>query len=164
MSVSRGWTWDNENRHSDEQLELIEPTLNALAAEWSSVQTEIEHEGFRRQRQIEDGDGPEDPECEHCDRGHVGYDRRRKFYCLQGQHRGNPDEQLVFPKCLACNGTGIDQKEVARVNKIVRQREASRQVRLEVIEGMLEKYGARMMRPYEHWNEDEAYMAYAEQD
>ena len=36
------------------------------------------------------------------------------------------------------------------------------QARLEVIETLLERYGARMMRPYEHWNEDERYMEYQE--
>jgi hypothetical protein len=39
-----------------------------------------------------------------------------------------------------------------------------RSTRLEVLEEMLAKHGARMMRPYEHWNEDEAYMEYQERD
>lgn len=32
----------------------------------------------------------------------------------------------------------------------------------ESVEEELAKLGARMMRPYEHWNEDEAYMEYME--
>lgn len=32
------------------------------------------------------------------------------------------------------------------------------------IESRLHSYGARMMRPYEHWNEDERYMEYMERD
>ena len=32
----------------------------------------------------------------------------------------------------------------------------------EVIEEMLQTLGARMMRPYEHWNEEERYMEWAE--
>lgn len=35
---------------------------------------------------------------------------------------------------------------------------------MEYIENRLKELGARMMRPYEHWNEDEAYMAYMERD
>jgi len=35
-------------------------------------------------------------------------------------------------------------------------------VKLEVIEGLLSALGARMARPYEHWNEDEKYMEYME--
>ena len=35
-------------------------------------------------------------------------------------------------------------------------------IRMEVIEELLSQLGARMMRPYEHWNEDEKYMEYME--
>jgi hypothetical protein len=38
----------------------------------------------------------------------------------------------------------------------------ARQTELETIEAMLAERGGRMMRPYEHWNEDERYMAWAE--
>jgi hypothetical protein len=38
------------------------------------------------------------------------------------------------------------------------------QLRLEGIEAQLEHFGARIMRPYEHWNEDERYMQYMECD
>lgn len=35
---------------------------------------------------------------------------------------------------------------------------------LEAIEELLAARGARMMRPYEHWNEDERYMEWSERD
>jgi hypothetical protein len=35
-------------------------------------------------------------------------------------------------------------------------------VRMEVIEELLSELGARIMRPYEHWNEDEQYVEYME--
>jgi hypothetical protein len=35
-------------------------------------------------------------------------------------------------------------------------------MRMEVIEELLSELGARMMRPYEHWNEEERYMEYME--
>ena len=41
-------------------------------------------------------------------------------------------------------------------------RNQRRQVKLDVIESLLESHGARVMRPYEHWNEDERYMEYQE--
>lgn len=34
----------------------------------------------------------------------------------------------------------------------------------DAIEAKLAELGARIMRPYEHWNEDEAYMQYSERD
>jgi len=45
--------------------------------------------------------------------------------------------------------------------KLARARERAEEAALEQ---ELADLGARMMRPYEHWNEDEAYMAYAERD
>lgn len=35
---------------------------------------------------------------------------------------------------------------------------------LQTIEDMLAEYGARLMRPYEHWNEEEQYREYMERD
>lgn len=43
-------------------------------------------------------------------------------------------------------------------------RQVVRNTRIRVIENMLTEYGARMMRPYEHWNEDERYMEYMERE
>ena len=45
-----------------------------------------------------------------------------------------------------------------------RTRRESGRIRLEIVEEMLARHGARMMRPYEHWNEDESYMQYMECD
>lgn len=42
--------------------------------------------------------------------------------------------------------------------------QAARDAEIDVIEGMLHALGARMMRPYEHWNEDERYMEWQERD
>ena len=53
-------------------------------------------------------------------------------------------------------------EECAAIYASIRERSAAKQVKLEIIEAMLEKYGARIMRPYEHWNEDERYMEYQE--
>lgn len=39
-----------------------------------------------------------------------------------------------------------------------------RQGHWENLESRLYNLSARLMRPYEHWNEGEAYMAYAERD
>ena len=45
-----------------------------------------------------------------------------------------------------------------------RKRSELRGLRLEVIEVQLAHFGARMMRPYEHWIEDEQYMAHMERE
>jgi hypothetical protein len=41
---------------------------------------------------------------------------------------------------------------------------AERDLEIELVEDKLERLGARLMRPYEHWNEDEQAMAWAERD
>lgn len=56
-----------------------------------------------------------------------------------------------------------DEEEEA-FNATQRQRFNLEQLRLEGIEAQLAHFGARMMRPYEHWNEDERYMEWAERD
>jgi hypothetical protein len=45
-----------------------------------------------------------------------------------------------------------------------RIRQEQREAQRGVIERHLHELGARMMRPYEHWNEDERYMQYMECD
>jgi len=42
------------------------------------------------------------------------------------------------------------------------ERELSLRLEQDTIEAQLAHIGARLMRPYEHWNEDEAYMEYNE--
>lgn len=42
--------------------------------------------------------------------------------------------------------------------------EAAKEARIQALEAQLHALGARMCRPYEHWNEDEKYMEYMERD
>ena len=50
----------------------------------------------------------------------------------------------------------INERQDAHINGLYAKREALEQV--------LHQLGARMMRPYEHWNEDERLMQYLEED
>lgn len=115
MSVSRNWTVIDEETEIDDRNRAY---LDELMAEWSSIQTQIEHEGFERQAAYEDGDGPD-------------FDTDEEYEEFkQSQH----------------------------------DRSDRRQAKLDVIEALLSSHGVRPMRPYEHWNEDERYMEYAERD
>jgi len=49
-----------------------------------------------------------------------------------------------------------ERREAARIRV--------RDVKISTIESALEMLGARMMRPYEHWNEDERLMEYMERE
>lgn len=56
-----------------------------------------------------------------------------------------------------------DDDTARELRRIVRcQREAVKVAEVTVLEEELAKLGARLARVYEHWNEDEAYMAYRE--
>lgn len=57
-----------------------------------------------------------------------------------------------------------DEEDERRHRAQERIATARHDAQLAAIEGMLEENGARMMRPYEHWNEDERYMQYMECD
>ena len=60
------------------------------------------------------------------------------------------------------------QEEADQAEFEQREREQLRAARhdaeVQVIESALARHGARMMRAYEHWNEDERYMQHMESD
>jgi hypothetical protein len=57
-----------------------------------------------------------------------------------------------------------DEEEVAAREDYRAQHESQVELEMNEIETLLAHYGVRMMRPYEHWNEDERYMEYMERD
>ena len=51
-----------------------------------------------------------------------------------------------------------------RVEALTKLRNAQHDAQVQAISDAIHEQGARLMRPYEHWNEDEAYMQYMECD
>lgn len=65
--------------------------------------------------------------------------------------------------CAACQRGDYSQcEQVLEMNKRQAALQAERELEIELIEDKLSAIGARMMRPYEHWNEDERYVEYME--
>lgn len=58
----------------------------------------------------------------------------------------------------------LEPEEQALALREKKIRDGALVAELHEIESRLSQYGARMMRPYEHWNEDEKYMEYMERD
>jgi hypothetical protein len=165
MSISRGWTWINDEvAPSEEQVDHITPTLNAYASRWSALKTQIENEQFTRQSEREEGHSY-DPECDEC--GGRPYLRLMdaSYYWDEEEHGYTPivtiGERML---CIACKGSGFDVKEMDARKQRARQREADRDVEVEIIEAKLAHYGARIMGEYEHWNEDAPLVAYMERE
>ena len=57
-----------------------------------------------------------------------------------------------------------DEGEEFAAREMDRLRVAQHETQLSAIEEMMATHGARIMRAYEHWNEDERYMQYMECD
>lgn len=167
--ISRGYTWIND----DERTDADEERAATLARRWSALKTEIENESFDRQARIEDGCDYEPPECKTCGgRTVVGVENPTSWradcvamaccwtncrYCNGTAHNAS---LLIGIVCPDCDGAGYDRSgERHRA-----QRDADRNLEIELIEDKLAAIGARMMRPYEHWNEDERLMEYLERD
>jgi hypothetical protein len=148
MSNNRNFTWTNDDEHTEQD----EHHAQALARRWSALQTDIENEHFERHARYEDGCDYESPECPTCDgRGVVGLD--------------NPtDEDEVGITCPDCDGDGYDKSGERARDARDADRALEIELEMELIENKLHAMGARMMRPYEHWNEDERLMEYLERE
>jgi hypothetical protein len=55
-----------------------------------------------------------------------------------------------------------DEADAYRMEQLDRLRGRQHAAQIDAIEEALAEHGARIMRPYEHWNEDERYMQYME--
>jgi hypothetical protein len=136
----RGYTWLDETvEHSGRD----EAMAKALATRWSQLHNEAEQRSFLRTADYKEGrydyDPYEDCECE---------------VCLVNVERDGNGAEIGGPDCLARKAD-----EQAKLDA-----QAERDLEVEIVEEKLAPLGARMMRPYEHWNEDEHYMEYAERD
>lgn len=149
----RNFSWVDESaEHSEEE----EVRAKLLAQEWSELHHAREQAGFKRQFDQDEGRGYEPDECSTCEGvGELGLLKECRIY-----HELDCPSLLHGIICPDCLGDGYDKSHERREREI----RIAEDLKIEVIEEMLAKMGARMMRPYEHWNEDEAYMEYSERD
>ena len=136
--INRSYTWSDDSiEHSQEDCDMA----TVLAKRWSAIKTKQENRAFERQAMREDGEDPdyagEGEECEAC----------------EGAGTDCPN-----PHCE----NGYDMEIINKQKAYRRQEIVEEDLDLSMIEERLEKIGARIMRPYEHWNEEETFMAHAE--
>jgi hypothetical protein len=152
--INRSYIWiDEVVEHGD----LDTARAKALASRWSAIKSQIEEAGFRSQFDAEEGrdyDPFEDCECE---------------YCLRANHDCDCDGPSTAEdpggSCSLC-ATQTELTECESQAEWRQSREearAERDLEIELIEDKLAAIGARMARPYEHFNEDETYMQYMEE-
>lgn len=137
--ITRSWTpIDSDPRwEQDGYYEDVAARLDGLMKWWSQLATEAENAQFAREWDDNRYDPGEDAP-------------RAAWYDL----RENDPE---FIRDLAEFEAHIAECDVNR-----RAAEEMKRAQVEFIEAQVYEAGARIMRPYEHWNEDERYMEYAE--
>lgn len=147
MANQRGFAWLDESvEHTDRDCARAQ----ALADKWSELHNAEENRLFQLQFMEEGGrsyDPSEDCECE---------------YCIKANHDcdGEGDD------CTICS-MKIELTECESVKSFNEDREArraERELEVELVEDKLQRIGARIMRPYEHWNEEERLIEYAERE
>ncbi len=143
----RGFVLDSEYDENDEETlksQIRREMVQKLASEWNETQQKIEERSFRCE---EDIDAEADYLSEMC------ADAMDTAECEA--ERANPSITKEELREIRDKASDAFYAEVDKKKRVDHQR-------LEVIEELLGELGARMMRPYEHWNEDEKYMEYME--
>jgi hypothetical protein len=157
--ISRSYAWLDETvEHSEDD----QARAAALAKRWSHLRSIDEDAAFQRQFDVEEGMYHEiEPEpCDVCGGdGFLGLDGPRT---RNGDLKNLQDWQVGI-KCPNENcEDGDDMGPIKEFKRAERERRAEKDIEIEWVEAQLEALGARMMRPYEHWNEDEQYVQYME--
>lgn len=140
--MARGWApiesdprWQSEGYYEE-----VKAKADGLALWWSQLHDQGERDQWRREADAEDGryDGEDYPRASWYDQGEQDPDYIAEVEAIEAAAKAFEDARRA-------------RDEMARSQA-------------EYIEAELAALGARMMRPYEHWNEDEAYVAYQERD
>ena len=149
-------TWLEEHEHAESE----EARASALAKRWTQLTQQAEQRQFREQADREEGCGY-DPLCDPC--GICGGHTVLGVLDTHGEPGPPRHDWQVGIDCPGLNCE--DGWDMSPVREYEQQRTANRaehDLDLELIEDKLQRLGARMMRPYEHWNEDESYVEYME--
>ena len=141
----RGYKIEGEfNNDSDLKAQIREEMVAKLAAVWNSINRQMERLSWRERDEVDDEEDYHSEMAEESAAVAVSA-------ALKKDSNLSEEEQKR-----------IAEQEKAAYYAKVREKQNEPLLRLEVIEELLSDLGARMMRPYEHWNEDVRYMEYME--
>jgi len=145
----RGYTFEIDLDYDDDgeptlKSKIREEMVQNLASEWNVINRRIEERSWRsRDERLDEDDYHSEMAAEN------GYD------AVSQAEEANPNLSEE-------EKNKIKQDAIDAYYKQVQAQENEIYLRRDVIEELLADLGARMMRPYEHWNEDERYMEYME--
>lgn len=126
------------------RFQIRQELIQKLASEWNDTHQKIERQSWRDQDDLDDEADYLADRCED-----------EVYQAISEAEEKNPNiskEELAIVRQKAEHDFYAEVDKKKRVDH----------ERLDVIEELLGELGARMMRPYEHWNEDEKYMEYME--
>ena len=163
--VHREEEWDGDELTLKGKIR--EEMVQKLAADWNDYRRKIEHRSWRSQ---EDIDNEADYHAEMAEQ--YTHDEMIK-YINRGLTSFTEDEYEDSFSFLRRENLSDENREriKSRFNEFVSDYYAEQKkkggedaLRIQVIEELLSDLGARMMRAYEHYNEEERIMEYLERD
>lgn len=135
---------DSEAEESDLKAEIREKMIQKLASEWNEINRQIERLSWRsREERYEEADYL------------AGLAEDYVYNKVDNALQDNP------------NLTESEQSDIRRQAEDAFYEEQKKKdneiyLRKQVVEELLSELGARMARPYEHWNEEERHIEYME--
>lgn len=142
--MQRTWTWINEAHEPTEDMrEAVSAECAALMHRWNQLEAQNEVRSVFA-----------------CDE--YAYDHDAEAYAEEAQELAD-ERGLTGRDAAEFVENYVDEQLNARDAEREAQREKVRKQQ-EVILQLLAALGARLARPYEHWNEDERMMQYLEED
>ena len=135
---------ESEDSESDLKAEIREQMIQKLASEWNLIHSQIEQRSWRsREERYEEADYL------------AGLAEDYAFHKVEKALEANPN-------LTESEQSEIRQKAEDDFYQDQKKKENEIYLRKQVVEELLSELGARMARPYEHWNEEEAYIEYME--
>jgi hypothetical protein len=134
----------DEDGNESLRFQIRQEMIQKLASEWNDAHRRIEERSWRDQDELEIEDEYHAEQVRDC------VSAAKEEALENNPNLTNEELQEIAQKAEAIYYAEVDKKK--RIDH----------ERLSVIEELLGELGARMMRPYEHWNEDEKYMEYME--
>lgn len=126
------------------RFQIRQEMIQKLASEWNETHQRIERQSWRDQDELDD-----EADFHACQVEDIRYAAKEEAA------EKNPNLSKEELRDIAQKAEDAYYAEVDKNRNLDHER-------LSVIEELLGELGARMMRPYEHWNEDERYMEYME--
>lgn len=143
--MNRNWTWRNEEAAPADEimLEIVSGQCDELMARWNAL--ERQHGAMANARHDEETSVYDVEAAE--EQAHEEADERG----LEGREAADWVDERISQILVS-----FDEDRTRAIHKLILQQE--------VIEGLLNALGARLARPYEHWNEEERLMQWLEED